>query len=241
MDKTPAYVRVYNQLKRRILANEYNIGDLLPTEPELERMFAVSRTTVRRAVDILSREGFLRAKQGRGTEVLDYNTQQNLNTVTSLSETLERKGYHVYSRSMHIDQIEAHPKLAGELRIEPGAKVMRIQRVQMANESPVAIMYNYIRRDLVPDIENHSGKFTRLYGFLEERYGIELDAAIDRISARTATFEEAEMLGVPVNTALVYMMRTCFSHGEVVCADRAKIIAGRYEYEVHMKGRFGKI
>ncbi|MEA4898807.1 GntR family transcriptional regulator [Bacillota bacterium Meth-B3] len=238
MDKTPAYARVYNQLRRQIIEGEYGIGELLPTEPELEKMFSVSRTTVRRAVDILSREGFLRTKQGRGTEVLNYNTQQNLNTVTSLTETLERKGYRVYAKSMHIDYVEAFPKIAAALRIEPGQKVVRIQRIQMADESPIAIMYNYIRCELVPNIEKFSGKFSSLYAFLEEHYGIVLDSAVDHITARTATFEEAEMLGVPVGTALVYMMRTCFRQDNVVCADRVKIIAGRYEFEIHMRGRF---
>ena len=49
-EKTPAYIRVYSALKGKILDGEYGIGDLMPPEPELERMFLVSRTTVRKAV-----------------------------------------------------------------------------------------------------------------------------------------------------------------------------------------------
>ena len=133
---------VYKQLKRKILDSEYEIGELLPPEPVLEKMFAVSRTTVRRAVELLMQEGFVRTKQGRGTEVLNYTTQQSLNNVTSLSETLERKGYTVYSKSMYIDEIAATQKLADELRVARDTKLIRIQRIQMADNSPIAIMTN---------------------------------------------------------------------------------------------------
>ena len=53
--KIPAYQRVYNALKARILEGDYGVGELLPSEPELERQFGVSRTTVRKAVENLSR------------------------------------------------------------------------------------------------------------------------------------------------------------------------------------------
>ena len=105
--KIPAYQRVYNALKARILEGDYGVGELLPSEPELERQFGVSRTTVRKAVENLSREGFVLAQQGRGTVVLDFSTRQNLNEVTSISETLERKGFTVVPKSMYIDRIEA--------------------------------------------------------------------------------------------------------------------------------------
>ena len=122
LDKTPAYVRVYNTLRGRILDGDYALGELLPPEPELEKQFLVSRTTVRKAVELLSREGLVEAKQGRGTRVLDYHTTQNINVVSSLSETLERKGCKVYCKNMYIDTVPAssrprarHPELFGEV------------------------------------------------------------------------------------------------------------------------------
>ena len=42
-----AYMRVYSLLKRQITEGEYPIGSLLPTESELEKLFDVSRTTIR--------------------------------------------------------------------------------------------------------------------------------------------------------------------------------------------------
>jgi GntR family transcriptional regulator len=240
MNRIPAYARVYDTLRRRILEGDYAIGELLPPEPELERQFLVSRTTVRRAVEMLSREGLVEAMQGRGTEVLNYNTTQNINEVTSVSETLERKGYTIFTKSMSIDRIPASVRLAKELSIQTNSPVIRIQRLQLADDIPIAIMRNYLIPDLVPNIEKYEGKFTRLYDFLEEHYSLRIDAADDRISARTTTPEEAEMLHVPANTALIYLIRTCFSNGRIVGVDHCRILGSKYEFEVRMKGRYQK-
>lgn len=237
MEKRPAYIRVYNTLRSRILEADYAVGDFLPPEPELEKQFMVSRTTVRKAVEMLSREGLVEAKQGRGTIVLDYTTTQNINKVSSLSETLFRKGYTVYSKSKYIDTVEASARLAKELEIEQGATVVRIQRIQYADDSPIAIFKNYLLPEMVPNIMGHTSKFASLYDFLEEHYGLTIDAARDRISARSATFEEAEMLHVPVGTALIYLVRTIYSGGRIIGTDHCRILGSKYEFEVYMSGR----
>ena len=83
-----AYLQVYNALRRKITSGEFAIGSLLPAEPSLEKMFRVSRITVRRAIDILSQEGYVKAQRGIGTVVLDYQVTQNLNRITSMKFVL---------------------------------------------------------------------------------------------------------------------------------------------------------
>lgn len=237
MLKAPAYAVIYDTLKREIMDGDISIGSLLPAEPELEKRFSVSRTTVRRAVELLSQEGLVQAKQGRGTQVLDYKTRQNLNLVTSISETLRKKGYEVRPKTMHIDIVPASQYIAEDLGITEGEMVARVQRIQLADEHPVAIMKNYIPAYMVPGIENQMDSINSLYMYLEERYGINIESAKDRISARNADFSEAQMLEVPVGRALLYMRRTCYSGSRPVCADRLSIIGDKYELQISMVGR----
>ncbi len=238
MARLQAYMRVYHVLRRQIEEGEYPIGSLLPTETELEKMFAVSRTTIRRAVEILSREGFVSAKQGRGTEILDYTTSQNLNVVTSTSETLEGRGYTVTVKGMHIDRVKASANLARDLGMQEGDEVIRVQRIQLADGVPHAIMKNYLKPSFVPGIENYCDKFTRLYDFLNEFYGVTIDSAQDRITAKNASFEESQMLDVPAGTALVYLSRVCYQEGEPFDVDHVSLVGGRYKFEVMMNGRY---
>lgn len=64
MEKIPAYKKCYNKLKSDIDNNVYPIGSYLPTEDELGKMFSVSRTTVRHAIDLLVKDKRIKVKHG---------------------------------------------------------------------------------------------------------------------------------------------------------------------------------
>ncbi|HEX2986521.1 MAG TPA: GntR family transcriptional regulator [Caproiciproducens sp.] len=238
MGKMPAYMAMHDHLKEDIKSGKYQIGDLLPTESELEKIFQVSRTTVRQAMSVLAQEGLVEIKQGRGTMVLDYKTKQDLNKVTSVTESLRRRGYTVRTKSMYIDRVPANELLSKELEVMPGTMLARVQRIQLANEKPVVIMKNYIPCETVPGIEQYMGRFSALYQFLEEQYRIEIDAANDKITAKAADFTESEMLCVPPATVLLCIHRVCFQNGRPVCVDEVSILGDQYELEISMNGRY---
>lgn len=60
------YYKVYSELRKRLESGEYAKGTLLPTEAELQEQFHVSRVTIRKAVELLSSEGYVVSQQGRG-------------------------------------------------------------------------------------------------------------------------------------------------------------------------------
>ena len=62
-----------DQLEGMIESGEYNVGDRMPTEPELMEMFQVSRNTIREAVQSLTWAGLLEVRQGDGTYVRAAN------------------------------------------------------------------------------------------------------------------------------------------------------------------------
>ncbi len=237
MAKMPAYEKVFQQLKREIIDGEFGVGELLPTETELEKRFDVSRTTVRRATELLSRDKFVVIRQGKGTRVLDYKTQQNLNLVTSISETLRKKGYDVKPKNMYIDKVGASTNQALDFEIDPEESLVRIQRVQEADGKAVAIMKNYLRPEMVPGMEGYVDKFTSLYQFLEDRYNISIDSAKNKISAQVADFTEAQMLGIQVGAPLLNISRVCYMENKPVCLDRISIVGDIYEFEMFMEGR----
>uniref|UniRef100_A0A7V3YM55 GntR family transcriptional regulator n=1 Tax=Candidatus Caldatribacterium californiense TaxID=1454726 RepID=A0A7V3YM55_9BACT len=90
--KVPLYQQVYEILRTAILKGEWKQGDLIPPEPELMRMLGVSRTTVRQAVDLLCREGFLEKKQGRGTFVRTPSLEIDTHKIRSFTEDMLTAG-----------------------------------------------------------------------------------------------------------------------------------------------------
>lgn len=63
----PKYIQVKKSIEKAVEDRLISPGDKMPTESELTRMYSVSRHTVRKALDILGREGVLEKKQGIGT------------------------------------------------------------------------------------------------------------------------------------------------------------------------------
>jgi len=235
--KQTAYKKVYSTLKQEIREGKYEAGKLLPPEHFLESRFEVSRTTVRRALELLARDGFVDSRQGRGTTVLDFTTVQRLNALTSMTETLKNKGYDIKVKGMHIDLVEVSAKVAKALMIKEGDVVVRIQRVQCANDQPIAIMTNYLLEEMVPGIEAHSGGFTSLYDFLETQYNLVLTNAIEYLSASVADFSESQILGVPVGWALLISTRVTYSDNRPVEYAHTRILGDKYRYAVHLEGR----
>ena len=234
----PAYAKVYNVIKNEILNDTYIAGDFLPPEPELCKRFGVSRVTIRHAINLLTQDGYIVVKQGHGTIVQDHHSvTHKLNVVTSISETLKKQGYHVDTRNMMIEFISPNKKLIDELHLKEGSRAVRIQRIQLADEIPVAIMKNYLVPDMVPGIENYINKFVSLYRFLEDHYNINIDSAKDLITAKGASTHEARLLGVPEQTALINFRRICYSQSIPVIVDQVYILGDFYQYEFDVTGR----
>lgn len=85
------YIQVADQIKHDILSGVYPVGQLIPTEKELEELFSVSKITVRNAIEILSNEGYLEKRSGVGTKVISDRLFNKLSKARSFSSILEEK------------------------------------------------------------------------------------------------------------------------------------------------------
>ena len=66
---TPPYLRIANELRRRISDGELRPGEQVPSVTQLAKEFGVSRGTARRALDMLKEWGLTYAETGWGTFV----------------------------------------------------------------------------------------------------------------------------------------------------------------------------
>jgi DNA-binding GntR family transcriptional regulator len=75
--RNPAYLRIANELRKRILNGKYPMGTYLPSQSHLaDKDFKVARMTVRAAIEVLESEDLVQAIQGRGTLVLERDGSQ---------------------------------------------------------------------------------------------------------------------------------------------------------------------
>jgi GntR family transcriptional regulator len=238
--RLPQYLRVYEVLRRRIEDHEYPVGSFLPPEPELGRLLSVSRTTVRKAVEMLTDDGFVVVRRGRGTEILDFRAIQKLHFVTSFSETLREQGFQVTYRDVRVSGAAASPSLSKDLEVAQGSPLVLVHRLALANGKPIALMDNSLIPELAPGIEAKADRIQSLYAFLESEYGLAIEAATDYISARTATRGESRELRIPAGASLLVVRRITYARGRPVERADLHIVASRYEYSVRTVQRPGR-
>jgi len=228
--KIPMYKDMYRNIKDKIEKELYPVGMLLPTEEELQKEYSVSRTTVRRAIALLQEDGFIRVRQGYGTEIVRSKVTQCLNTITSVSESLRQKGCDVGVSNMHIERVYATYELAEELKLEVGEPVILISRIQTSDSAPIALSKNYIAEKYVPGLIDEKENIVSLYRYINEKYSLGITKVEDRLGACSATFDEAVALGIEPRTALILVRRVCYTSGQPFEVDHVKILASKYEY-----------
>jgi len=225
----------------RIRKKIYKIGEIIPSEIEIQKQFNVSRITVRRAIMELENENYLVRKPGKGTFVAEYRIEkviQKLDDISSWTETLKEKGIKPGTIKREIVQIIPPRDIAVALKLEPNEKVTKIKRWRTGNNKPFCIMTNYILSHFVPNIDKINWGSESLYKVYEEKYNIEFGTAKEIVEARPATKEASNFFEIsPKYPVLAITRITCDSNGnpfEVVKSDN---YADLYKYVVSLKGR----
>jgi GntR family transcriptional regulator len=203
-----ARVPKYYRLKRHLLEMTQTMppGTPVPPERTLALDFDTSRTTVRQALAELVVEGRLERIQGKGTFVAKPKVAQALQ-LTSYTEDMRAQGLEPTSRLLEIGYVSADDDLADRLVVKPGSRVLRIERLRMANGEPMAIETTHLSAKRFPGLRKHLTKYTSLYTALSEEYGVHLAEAEETIETALATPREAALLGTDTGLPMLLLSR----------------------------------
>src|SRR6266849_6161863 len=210
------------------LMESLEVGQAIPSERQLSQDLAVSRLTIRAALDELVRGGYLDRRHGSGTYVTEPKISQPL-TLTSFSEDMRRRGMVPGSRTLELTTTSAGARLARRLQVSPAERLVRVKRLRLADAQPMAMEVLHIPEVLVPglskaDLENRS-----FYDLLVERYGIVIASGTQSIEPTVTNEEESEVLGVPLHTpAFLFERTTVAESGRIVEFVRSIYRGDRY-------------
>jgi DNA-binding GntR family transcriptional regulator len=100
------YRKIYQTLKSGIQQQKYPVDSYLPSENELCKTYSITRTTARRALDELLKEGFIEKEHGKGSRVKERRQTLGLLTVKGFSEAV---GQNVRTTFLQKPQLVAWP------------------------------------------------------------------------------------------------------------------------------------
>lgn len=211
--KLPKYYLVKKAIVEKIDNEEFPIGALIPSERELMAILDVSRITVRRAIEELEQEGYLYKVQGKGTYVKGDQNSQDLISITSCTQDVERLGMKPSREVLRAEVMMADKKRQRKLNIGDNDKVFFLSRIYYADDEPINYTRTYLPYKLVKGIETRDFSKESLYDVLEKEYGIALCRANRSVEAIIAHDEIAEYLHVQNGVPL--LLFECTTYGLV--------------------------
>jgi GntR family transcriptional regulator len=233
----PLYSQVKELLRERIAMQRDEQHDQLPSERELARDLGVSRMTVRQAVRELIAEGAIYTAPGRGTFVSAGDVTQQLGGLTSFSQEMTQRGLVPSSRTLE-SVVTTDPEVAEHLDLRPDEPLIRIRRLRLASDEPMAVETTHLPQALCAGVENIDLERASLYEVMQSTFRLRLGAATQRITAQSADAWVAGMLGLEPGDAVLVMERTTLlEDGRPVEFVRSWYRGDRYHLIVRLRGR----
>lgn len=227
----PLYFQIAESLKRSITDGRLKPGERLDNELELTQVLGVSRPTVRQAVQRLVDEGLVVRRRGVGTVVVTPRILRSV-ALTSLYDDLAATGRQPETSVLAVTEAAADAEVAAALALAAGAKVLVVERLRLADGSPLALLHNYLPAGLLPGDPAEGLAKAGLYELLR-RQGIELQAGEQVIGARKATAHEADLLGAARGATVLTMTRTTVDQtGKPVEHGTHAYLADRYSFRM---------
>lgn len=226
---SPLYRQLMAHLRSDITSGVYPVHSRIPSEPELCESYQVSRVTVRKALAELTRDGLLERHQGKGTYVCIPRIQRDLRMVNSFTDYCRSMGCVPGNRVISAKLVPAEDD-ADALHCEPGDLVLEVQRLRLADDTPVMLEINrYPEAYAWLKEEDLTGS---LYSLLRE-HGVTPGQASHEVSLCYASAAEARLLEVAPDSALLCLDEVIYDQqGHPLHTSRQHIRGDRFVFRI---------
>lgn len=234
--KPVKYRQIAADLRAMIESGELPAGSMLPSEPQLTKMYEASSTTIREALAVLRTEGLILTERGRASFV-----RRPVENSLVYGRAVARTGGHHHDTSLDdhraIEEpityrIDATPELARRFGVTERMPIFGRDTLA-ANRIGHRILHRlYVPVSVAAQIpaleENPFRDPADLYDILAEHAGT-LHFS-DAVTARTPTPDDADTLKIPAGTPMLVIHRTITdAHGHVYAIEETHLAADNTE------------
>jgi GntR family transcriptional regulator len=209
-------LQVADWLRDQIRQGHWSAGAQLPSEQWLCEFLDVSRITLRNALMTLEAEGFLVRRHGVGTFVRERLVlRNNLTLICGTTDMIRSMGMEPGIAEIELVEEDASREVALRLGLKEGEKVIRVDRVQTADEERVVVSTEYLATLLLARYPDGPFKITdlrqyildnlSLYHFIQHSLKQKIHHSVVELRPINAPEDIAQALGVEVGDALMYI------------------------------------
>ena len=149
------YNDILKDLKQKIESGEYPYRSLLPSENTLTGIFKCSRNTVRRAISILVKMGYVQSIHGKGVIIIYQPRKQAVFTIgqiESFQESARKNALDSRTEVIRFDELTVDQKMSAKSGFAVGSVVFYILRVRYVNNKAVILDVNMFLKSVMPEL-----------------------------------------------------------------------------------------
>lgn len=208
----PLHAQAEELLRKIIKEEDYANGKFLPNEVDLAKQLAISRTTLRQALNKLVYEGLLIRKKGVGTKVAGKSVSSKSNNWLSFSQEMQARGIPIRNFELHLTWVYPDELLANFFEISVDRKILKLERLRGTADGPFVYFISYFHPRIGLTGEED---FKRpLYEILEKDHSIIANLSKEEISAKIADKTLATKLEVAIGSPILFRKRFVYDQGE---------------------------
>lgn len=235
----PIWYQLFRLLQLRISSGQLKPHQPVGTEEALVAEYQVARSTVRRALDELQRDGWLeRHGPRRPLVVRDRPVAQEAGRLVGLfSEGFVSRGVEMAITVLDAATVN-DPNTALRLQLKPSAPLIRVARIFSADGNAAALETAWLPKAIFPSLLRHDLS-QQLTALVETEFGITYSTARQTLRSRLATAEECALLELIPPVAVIYISRLSLDqHGRPIEYMESVMRSDRYELvmDLHVDG-----
>lgn len=141
-------------IRKRIIAGEWALGELMPGEAEFAQEYGCARTTVNRALRTLAEDGMIERKRKGGTRVRPLPLPPAQLRIPILREQVESRGSTYRHRVTNRTVRRTPAEIRERLQIPETTRTLYLETLHLADDRPFAFERRWINLDAVPQVEH---------------------------------------------------------------------------------------
>lgn len=188
------FLTIYENLVERIQSGNIKPNTKLPSENELVEQYGTSRETVRKALNLLSQNGYIQKIKGKGSFTLDVGKYDfPVSGLVSFKELAEKMGKPWKTIVCELDLEKPDPYIQKQLNINGKDSVWKIARARELENERIILDKDYVLQSVVPTLSKEICEGS-LFAYLEEELGLKISFAKKEISVDEPTEEDYRYL-----------------------------------------------
>lgn len=188
------YEQIYKDILYRIENEEYKVGETLPGEFELMKIFSSSRDTIRKALLLLVQNGYIQKSKGRGSIVLDVNRYEfPVSGVVTFKELASKMNQKVETEVICLEKIHPDQKMMNIFNISKEEYLWVIERVRKIEGESIILDIDILNAEIIPGITKEIAE-SSLYDYIENVLHLNIAYANKEITCEKMTGTDGKLL-----------------------------------------------